>query len=78
MTPIKAETRKRKKETRLSLQQIQKLRISVFVCLLLTSCVFAGGAFFLLDRLEEESQRDLYDTIVAEFRSVTIKSINDE
>jgi len=73
-----SKAKSRTEESRLKLQQIQKLRVCVFVCLLLTSCLFAVGAYVLIDRFEEQSQHDLYETIVAEFRTFTIKSINDE
>jgi hypothetical protein len=69
---------KTKKTREERLRQIQKLRGAVFVCLVITSFVFAAGAYILLDRLEEKLQHQLYDTVVGEFQSVTVKSINDE
>mmetsp|Transcript_22607 Transcript_22607/g.38277 ORF Transcript_22607/g.38277 Transcript_22607/m.38277 type:complete len:982 (+) Transcript_22607:233-3178(+) len=59
-------------------KRIKKLRVAVFVCLLITSCFFALGAYIVLDNLEEQLQHQLYDTVVAEFQTVTLKSIKDE
>ena len=60
------------------LKHIQKLRASVFVCLVVTSFVFAFGSYTLLDRLEEKLQHELYDSFVAEFQTVALKAIQDE
>jgi hypothetical protein len=59
-------------------KRIKKLRIAVFVCLLITSCFFGLGAYMILDELEEQRQHQLYETIIAEFETVTLKSIIDE
>ena len=64
------------RETRL--KRIKELRASVFVCLVVTSFVFAFGSYTLLDRLEEKLQHELYDSFVAEFQAVSLKAIQDE
>jgi hypothetical protein len=59
-------------------QQVKRLRISVFVCLVITSFAFAFGAYRIVDSLEEDLQHQLYKNVASEFEAVTLKSIYAE